>query len=286
MDKIKITNLKVFAHHGVFPEETRDGQDFYVNAELFLDCRNAGKSDNLEQSINYGDVSHFITDFLQKNTYLLIEAATEHLAEAMLLSMPLLEKVKIELCKPHAPIGLPFENVSVTMERGWHTVYLSVGSNMGEKEDQISNGIAELSNIKGIKVEKVSKLLVTKPYGDVKQDDFVNAAIAIRTILTPQELLEVLHEIEQKANRERTLRWGPRTLDLDIIFYDKLIYEDDTLIIPHVDMENRSFVLEPLKELCPNFRHPILQKTVAQLAYRAAKNTAEDGMGEDSLAHK
>ena len=108
MDKIKITNLKVFAHHGVFPEETRDGQDFYVNAELFLDCRNAGKSDNLEQSINYGDVSHFITDFLQKNTYLLIEAATEHLAEAMLLSMPLLEKVKIELCKPHAPIGLPF----------------------------------------------------------------------------------------------------------------------------------------------------------------------------------
>lgn len=286
MDKIKITNLKVFAHHGVFPEETRDGQDFYVNAELFLDCRNAGKSDNLEQSINYGDVSHFITDFLQKNTYLLIEAATEHLAEAMLLSMPLLEKVKIELCKPHAPIGLPFENVSVTMERGWHTVYLSVGSNMGEKEDQISNGIAELSNKKGIKVEKVSKLLVTKPYGDVKQDDFVNAAIAIRTILTPQELLEVLHEIEQKANRERTLRWGPRTLDLDIIFYDKLIYEDDTLIIPHVDMENRSFVLEPLKELCPNFRHPILQKTVAQLAYRAAKNTAEDGMGEDSLAHK
>lgn len=286
MDKIKITNLKVFAHHGVFPEETRDGQDFYVNAELFLDCRKAGKSDNLEESINYGEVSHFITDFLQKNTYLLIEAATEHLAEAMLLSMPLLESVRIELCKPHAPIGLPFENVSVTMERGWHTVYLSVGSNMGEKEDYITNGIKMLSEIKGITVEKVSRFLVTKPYGDVVQDDFVNAAIEIRTILTPHELLDELHKIEQAANRERELRWGPRTLDLDIIFYDKLVYEDAALIIPHVDMENRSFVLEPLRELCPNYRHPILQKTVAQMAYRAAKNTTEDGMGEDSLAHK
>lgn len=131
-DFIKITNLKVFAHHGVFPEETRDGQDFYVNAKL-LDCRKAGKTDNLSDSLNYGEVSHFITDFLQDHTYKLIESVAEQLAEAMLLSMPVLKGVEIELCKPYAPIGLPFENVSVTIERQWHEVYLAVGSNLGTR---------------------------------------------------------------------------------------------------------------------------------------------------------
>ena len=147
-DFIKITNLKVFAHHGVFPEETRDGQDFYVNAKLFLDCRKAGKTDNLSDSLNYGEVSHFITDFLQDHTYKLIESVAEQLAEAMLLSMPVLKGVEIELCKPHAPIGLPFENVSVTMKRQWHEVYLAVGSNLGDKNAYIGNGIDELRRIK------------------------------------------------------------------------------------------------------------------------------------------
>lgn len=265
MDQIKITNLKVFAHHGVFLEETRDGQDFFVNAELFLDCRKAGKSDDLEDSINYGEVCHFITKYLQENTFLLIEAAVEHLTESMLLSMPGLEKVKIELCKPNAPIGLPFENVSVTMERGWHTAYVAVGSNMGDKEKYMKDGIGELRSYPQVVVERVSDFIRTAPYGGVEQDDFLNGAVKIRTLFTPEELLKVLHAAEQKAGRKREIHWGPRTLDLDIIFYDKLVYEDDDLIIPHVDMANRNFVLEPLMELCPNYRHPVLGKTVREL---------------------
>lgn len=265
MDQIKITNLKVFAHHGVFPEETRDGQDFYVNAELLSDCRKAGKTDMLEHSLHYGEASHFISEYLQKNTFKLIEAAAEHLAEEMLLSMQVLQQVKIELCKPNAPIGLPFENVSVTIERGWHTVYLAVGSNMGDKEAYIRNGIEALETSRGVEVVKVSDLFATSPYGDVEQDDFLNGAIAVRTLLTPHELLDVLHEIEQIAERKREIHWGPRTLDLDIIFYDKLVCEDDTLMIPHIDMENRTFVLEPLMQLCPNYRHPVSKKTVRQM---------------------
>lgn len=85
-DYIKITNLKIFAHHGVFPEETRDGQDFYVNAKLYLDCRKAGLTDLLEDSMNYGEACQFMTAFLQEHTYKLIESAAEKLAEAMLLA--------------------------------------------------------------------------------------------------------------------------------------------------------------------------------------------------------
>lgn len=265
MDKIKITGLKVFAHHGVFPEETKNGQDFYVNATLYLDCKEAGTSDDLTKSVHYGDACHFITAFLQEHTYLLIESAAEQTTKALLLEYPLISKVEFELCKPHAPIGLPFENVSVTIERGWHTVYVAVGSNMGAKEAYIENGIKELSEMPEIKIEKVSERIVTKPYGGVEQDDFVNGAIKLQTLFTPQELLEVLHQVEAHANRERIVRWGPRTLDLDIIFYDDLVYEDDDLIIPHVDMQNRTFVLKPLLDLCPNKRHPILGKTMTQL---------------------
>lgn len=269
MDTIKITNLKVFAHHGVFPEETRDGQDFFVNAWLSLDCRRAGMSDCLEDSINYGEVCAFITRFLTEHTYKLIEAAAEHLAEAMLLSMKGLFEVKIELCKPHAPIGLPFENVSVTIERSWHTAYLAVGSNLGDKRKTIENGIAYLKKHPAIRNIKVSDIIETIPYGGVEQDSFLNGAVRVETLLSPGELLDVMHEAEQQEGRTREIHWGPRTLDLDLIFYDKEIYEDDTLIIPHVDMANRVFVLKPLMQLCPNYRHPVLLKTVEEL-YQAA----------------
>ena len=80
-----------------------------------------------------------------------------------------------------------------------------------------------------------------------------------------EELLQELHRIEQMEGRERKLHWGPRTLDLDIIFYDDLVYASDDLVIPHIDMENRYFVLKPLSELAPNFRHPITHKTVTQM---------------------
>lgn len=265
MDKIKISGLKVFAHHGVFEEETKNGQDFYVNAVLYLDCRPAGITDVLTKSVHYGDVSHFITTFLQEHTYQLIETAAEQTVKALLLEFPLIEKVEFELCKPQAPIGLPFENVSVTIERGWHTVYVAVGSNMGEKESYIEEGIYQLEEMAEIKIEKVSDLIVTKPYGGVEQDDFVNGAVKLRTLFTPNELLDALHLIEKHAKRERLIHWGPRTLDLDIIFYDDLVYEDDDLIIPHVDMANRDFVLKPLLDLCPNKRHPILGLTMTQL---------------------
>lgn len=265
MDYIKITGLKLYAYHGVLAEEKKNGQDFFINARLFYSMRKPGISDDLNDALNYAAVCEFIGKTFAEERFDLIEAAGEHLCRMLLLHFPLLDKIELELRKPHAPIPMEFEDVSVHMERGWHKAYVAVGSNMGDSRQLIAEGLNKLESHEDVRCFRASKLMVTKPYGPVEQDDFLNGCVAFETILEPEELLELLHKIEAEANRERKIHWGPRTLDLDIIFYDKLVYESDKLIIPHVDMHNREFVLEPLLELAPNYRHPVLGLTVTQM---------------------
>ena len=195
----------------------------------------------------------------------MIEAAAENLVEALLFEYPLLAGVTLELKKPWAPIGLPLKYASVKISRFWHRVYLGMGSNMGDKKAYLDGATEALNKVKGCQVEKVSEYLVTEPYGGVEQDDFLNACAQIKTLLSPEELLDVLHEIEKEAHRERIVRWGPRTLDLDILLYDDVVMETDDLIIPHIEMELRDFVLKPLSEIAPNLRHPVSKKTVTQM---------------------
>ncbi|MBQ9141101.1 MAG: 2-amino-4-hydroxy-6-hydroxymethyldihydropteridine diphosphokinase [Lachnospiraceae bacterium] len=265
MDEIRIDNLEVYAYHGVFPEENEKGQLFYVNMVLYEDTREAAKEDDLFLSTNYGEVCQFVTELMQEQTYQLIETVAETVAREVLRSFPLVQALDVEIRKPQAPIGLPFESVSVKIHRGWHRVYVAMGSNIGDKEAYLTEAVEKLRGKEDIGVLNVSTLITTEPYGGVEQDTFLNGVIELRTLLTPSELLNVLWALETEANRERTVHWGPRTLDLDIIFYDKLVMENYCLIIPHVDMENRDFVLKPMVELNPNFRHPILQKTMQQL---------------------
>ncbi len=265
MDKIRIENLEVFANHGVFPEENKLGQKFLVSAVLYTDTRKAGMTDNLEDSIHYGEVCHKIAEFLQAHTYKLLERAAEQLCAELLMTTPGLEKLGLEVKKPWAPIGLSLETVSVEIERGWHKAYVALGSNMGDKEGYLNQAVSELKKAEGCKVEKVSDFLVTAPYGVTEQDDFLNGCLELRTLLSPQELLELLHKIEQKANRKRELRWGPRTLDLDILLYEDRIIDEEDLQIPHIEMHKRDFVLKPLTQIAPYAHHPIFGKTAAQL---------------------
>ncbi len=264
-DEIHIENLEFFARHGVFPEETKLGQKFIVSLTMYMNTRKAGKSDNLEVSVDYGAVSHFITDYMKENTFLLIEAAAENLVRELLLHFPLVKGIDLELKKPWAPIGLPVEYASVKISRFWHRAYLGMGSNLGDKKGYLDRAVEKIKEDPECVVEKVSQYLVTEPYGGVEQDDFLNACMVVRTLLSPEELLDKLHEIEQEAHRERIIHWGPRTLDLDILMYDDLVMESDDLIIPHIEMDKREFVLKPLCEIAPNLRHPILKKTVSQL---------------------
>ena len=138
------------------------------------------------------------------------------------------------------------------------------GINLIDKK-YLDNAIQGLRDMKEIVVEKVSEYLVTEPYGDVEQDEFLNGALRVRTLLSPEELLDRLHVLEQAADRKRIIHWGPRTLDLDILFYDNEIIDTVELHVPHIDMENRDFVLKPMVEIAPYLRHPVLNLTMEQL---------------------
>lgn len=261
-DKIQIKNLEVFAKHGVFPEENVLGQKFVVSAVMYTSTRRAGLADDLTASIHYGEVSHLIKNFLEEHTFKLLETVVEQLAKKMLLEIPGLEKVKLELKKPWAPVGLPLETVSVEIERGWHTAYIALGSNMGDKQAYLDMGVKLLCESPDCRVVKVSDFITTAPYGVLEQDDFLNGALELKTLLPPQELLELLHHIEKQADRERKIHWGPRTLDLDILLYDDLVLDTPELHIPHVELYKRDFVLGPLKQIAPYLRHPVYLKTV------------------------
>lgn len=264
-DQIKITDLEVFANHGVFPEENKLGQKFLISAVLYTDTRKAGKTDDLTASIHYGEVSAFITKYMKEHTYQLLERAAETLAEEMLKSISGLCKIDLEIKKPWAPVGLPLKTVSVKISREWHTTYIALGSNIGDSETYLNEAVEKIGQIPTCTVEKVSSYLVTEPYGVTDQPDFLNACLKMRTLLYPEELLKELNRIEKEAGRERIIHWGPRTLDLDILLYDDIVLEEDDLCIPHVEMHKRSFVLEPLAEIAPYKRHPVYGKTVREM---------------------
>ena len=265
MDRINIKNFEVFAHHGVYPEENILGQKYIVSAALYTDLRNAGKSDDLAESFDYNRICRDVKGYIENNTFKLIETVAEGLAEKLLTENPALHKVWLEVKKPWAPVAVHLETVSVEIERGRHTAWIALGSNMGDREANMRFALEELEKARGCRVGRVSGFINTEPYGVTEQDDFLNGCLELDTLMSEYELLETLHDIENKAGRVRDARWGPRTLDLDIILYDDLVMSCDTLRIPHAEMHKREFVLRPLAEIAPNKLHPVFNKTMTEL---------------------
>ncbi|MGL5379928.1 2-amino-4-hydroxy-6-hydroxymethyldihydropteridine diphosphokinase [Clostridium sp.] len=265
MDKLHLKNVEIFANHGVFGEEKSLGQKFVLSLELNLNTRDAAITGDLSKSVHYGELCHKIEEEFKRESYDLIETATEKIAEYVLLNYELVNGVKVELKKPWAPIGRHLDYAAIEIERKWHKAYISFGSNIGDKKENINTAINMIKKVNGIKVTKVSELLETEPWGYEDQDIFVNGAMEIETFLSPKELIRSLLNIELEMKRERIIKWGPRIIDLDVIFYDDLVSSDEEIILPHPRMEEREFVLKPLAEIAPYIVHPILNKRVYKL---------------------
>lgn len=272
MDKIYIRDLEFIGYHGVFEEEKKLGQKFYVSLELITNLRDAGLNDDILKTTHYGEVAKTVEKVFFSKKYDLIETLAEDIAREILLNFNFISKLKLEIKKPWAPVGIPLDNVAVEINRKWTEAYISLGSNMGNKKENLEKAISELSQVKDTFVTKKSEIIETEPFGYKEQDDFLNACVGIKTLLPARELLKELLAIEKRMGRERKIKWGPRIIDLDIIFYGKEVIEEDDLIVPHPYMEYREFVLKPLEEIIPNFVHPLLMKRVSTLRKELEEN--------------
>jgi|TARA_B110000285_G_C15127597_1_gene621303 dihydroneopterin aldolase / 2-amino-4-hydroxy-6-hydroxymethyldihydropteridine diphosphokinase len=145
-------------------------------------------------------------------------------------------------------------------------VTLGLGSNLGDKKENIENAIKEIAATIGDIAIKSSQI-ETAPWGNISQENFINCCLTVNTYLTPTECLKTCLNIEANLGRARDnqVHWGPRIIDIDILFYNELILNSDQLIIPHPFLHERDFVLQSLKEICPDKVHPIINKTISEL---------------------
>ena len=146
----------------------------------------------------------------------------------------------------------------------YYEVYLSFGSNVGDRQANIKNAVTEL-NIAGVNLKQLSSLYETEPWGNTNQKSFLNMAGTFETLFSPSELMGKILAIENSLGRRREIKWEPRIIDIDILFFENEIINDKRLIIPHPEIEKRKFVLAPLAEIAPDFVHPVLKKSIREL---------------------
>ncbi len=145
-------------------------------------------------------------------------------------------------------------------------VFLGLGSNKGDRKEYILKAVEAISKNKKCRVIKLSSIYETTPYGMTDQQNFYNAAAEIETELEIEELYKFIKLVEAETGREEsTVRWGPREIDVDILFYNNLIYSSDKLTIPHKEILQRDFVIIPLKEIAAEFVHPVLNKKLGDI---------------------
>lgn len=262
MDKILVNDLEVFGSHGADQKLDK----FLISAELTLNLKTAGDTDRISQTINYVDLCSDIEKYFSGLDHKLIESSVEDLASHILLNYISVRHVILTIKMISIPKEKKIGYTGIKIEREWHTAFIGVGSNLGDRYKNILAAENAINSSSNCKVVKLSKIYETEPFGYLDQDKFLNCVFEVKTLLTPLQFINSLLEIEESLKRERIIHWGPRTIDLDILFYDDIITSFEAAVIPHPRMHERMFVLKPLCDLTPYYVHPVLNERCYRIA--------------------
>ena len=254
-DRILLQGISARGHHGVLDFEKTDGQDFIVDVALEVDLRRPGRSDLLAHTVDYSEVAADVVALVTGPSLDLIETLADRIAMAA-LKRPLVQAVRVTVHKPQAPVGVPFDDVRVQVERQRdEPVVIALGANLGAVQATLEAAVRALGDVDGLRISAVSELFETDPVGGPEQPVYLNAVVLARTRLAPIALLTELHAIEADRGRVRETCWGARTLDLDLIRYGdpergtEVFSVDPELLLPHPRAHERAFVLAPWRAL-------------------------------------
>lgn len=252
-DRVFVTDLCLHGNHGLHPEETRLGQKFHVDIECAVDLAPCAAEDDYEKAVCYGTLCDMAAEVSASGPFRLIETLGHRIAEAVLARFYAVNEVVVRVRKPSAPLAAVFGHVGVEIRRRRRRrIGLSLGSNMGDKIANVQTALSLLRTENVVEFDAISKFYRTAPWGKEDQDWFVNACATGWTTLTPEEVLKACKRIEFHVGRVPTVRWGPRAIDIDILFIDAIDIEGPELTLPHREMFNRAFVLAPLAEIAPD----------------------------------
>ena len=264
MDQLRIKDLEVYAYHGVFAAEKELGQRFVLDLILDYDMTRAAKTGNLTASIHYGELAQELVKWCQESKEDLIETLAYQLIGKIFQSYDLVEKVSLEVKKPWAPVPLPLDTCSVKLVRKKRKAFIALGSNQGSPVANLDAALEKMAE-QNIRILQISSRIETEPWGGVEQDPFLNQVVEVETWLNPEELMQTLLAIEADLGRVREIKWGPRVIDLDILYIGQEELYSPNLIVPHPYVAERAFVLQSLVEIAPHFVDPVQKKSIRQL---------------------
>jgi dihydroneopterin aldolase/2-amino-4-hydroxy-6-hydroxymethyldihydropteridine diphosphokinase len=254
-DRISLLGVRARGFHGVLADEKREGQDFVVDVVLHLDLASAGATDDLARTINYAEVGADVVRRIEGPSLDLIESLAEQVAGDA-LARPGVRDVEVTVHKPSAPVGVPFGDVAVTIHRTRAVpVVIAMGANLGDASRTLQSAIDDLGD--AVQSVRRAPFVSTDPIGGPDQPRYTNTVLVARTALAPHELLAALHAVEARHGRVREIRWGARTLDLDLIQYGDpasgtdVVSGDPLLTLPHPRAHERGFVLQPWSRVDP-----------------------------------
>lgn len=250
-DVIRIEGVRAMGTHGVLDSEHVDAQPFVVDVSMRVDLAPAHRSDALADTVSYAEVAADVVAIIQGPHVDLIERLAGLVADAV-LARELVEEVEVRVHKPEAPVGVAFGDVSVTVtRRDVRPAVVALGSNEGDRLATLNRAVDDLARLPRTRVREVSPIAETDPVGGPEQPDYLNAVALLDTTLRPRTLLRLLQEVEQRHGRTREVRWGQRTLDLDLVQYGDpargtdVVCDDELLTLPHPRAHERGFVLLP-----------------------------------------